>query len=94
MSTDLIFGKAKYTVPFTCVCPNDKEVIEYEAVLTSDKVIMVEDIISFVKSFKDKSLYQEDITDKISLHFNCSVCTFGTHQGVFIRCKVKKRPMI
>ena len=78
----------KYTVKFTSKCPNDNEDIHYEATIITNSMIMVEDIVSFSKTFLLKPYYQEDITQEFFNKFLCSVKTFGTHQGVKLECEI------
>lgn len=76
----------KYKFNFTCICPNDKEAIYYEAIIESSNTIMVEDINEYALTLNKLELYQEDITLLISEKFKSKVTTFGTHQGVDIEC--------
>jgi len=76
----------KYKFNFTCICPNDKEVIHYEAIIETSETIMVEDINEYARSLNKLELYQEDITLLISEKFKSKVTTFGTHQGIEIEC--------
>jgi len=78
----------KYTVKFTSKCPNDNEDIHYEATIITNSMIMVEDIVSFSKTFLIKPYYQEDITQEFFDRFLCSVKTFGIHQGVKLECEI------
>jgi hypothetical protein len=84
----------KYTFNLTCICPNDKETISYKAVIETQKMIMVEDINDYIYSLSDKEMFQESLTDKILAEFSVRnalprvhVTTFGTHQGVKIKCE-------
>ena len=79
----------KYTVKFTSKCPNDNEDIHYEATIITNSMIMVEDIVSFSKTFFLKPHYQEDITQEFFDQFCGTIKTFGIHQGVKLECKIK-----
>ena len=52
-------------------------------------MIMVEDIVSFSKTFLLKPHYQEDITQEFFDQFCGTIKTFGIHQGVKLECKIK-----
>ncbi len=78
----------KYTVHFTCLCPNDNETISYKTIIETTQMIMVEDINDYVFSLSKDKMYQEDVTEKIATKFKSSVTTFGSHQGVEIECKI------
>ena len=78
--------KCKYTVSFSVICPSDKEVISYKAIIETDKMIMVENIHDYVFRLKDVEMFQEDVTKMLSDWFDSKVTTFGTHQGIDIEC--------
>ena len=78
----------KYTVHFSCLCPNDGEEIHYKAVIETGKMLMVEDIKKYLLSLKDAKMLQEDMTVLLAAKFEAEVVTFGRHQEVNIECNV------
>ena len=72
----------KYTYGFAVICPNDGEHIYYTLVITSGKVIMVEDIISKCSTFKTE--YQEAMADKLLKEFGGFQSLTAVHQRVEI----------
>ena len=79
--------KVSYHLKFFCICPSDGEEIEYSAEIVTDKIILVEDIKSFVKKFKNEKMYQEHLTELISKQFSSRVVTFAIHQDVEVVCE-------
>lgn len=76
----------KYTLKFTALCPNNKDVVdEYKISIYTKKLIEVEKIIKYLKKFKNKACYQEQLTKKISKHFNAKVILKGYHFNVKIK---------
>lgn len=75
-----------YTVQFTCKCPSDDEVISYKAKIYSEDFVLAEDLFSYVSSFEDSKMYQEQITELLKEKYNCKVITWGTHHFVDIEC--------
>lgn len=63
-------------------CPSDKELIKYSLSITTDKTIMVENLIEFVKQIKED--YQESIADSLFKKFGGFSVLSATHQGVTI----------
>jgi len=87
--------KCKYTVSFSVICPSDKEVINYKAIIETNRMIMVEDINDYVFRLKDLEIFQEGLTKKlkdeltIASEEDIKITTFGTHQGVDIECVIE-----
>lgn len=74
-----------YKYKFRAVCPNDLKVKDwYEVFIYSKTMIMAEDIVKYFESFKEKAIFQEDLTIEISEHFECKVKLIGDHLGVMI----------
>jgi hypothetical protein len=83
--------KIKYTLKFKSICPSDKDVIEYKAIIHSNgrDFTLVEDMKKFVENFEKEEHFQEDITQLLADQFQGKVVTYGTHQGVKIKCVIK-----
>lgn len=80
----------KYKTEFTGLCPNDKNLIDnYKITIHSEKMIMVEKINEYLSKFKNKAIYQEDLTIEISDYFNCKIKLTGIHLGVKIKSIAK-----
>lgn len=92
--------KNKYKTTFTSLCPNNNEVNNYVVIFKTNDFVMVEDIIKYLKYFKDKKIYQEDIAKHLILKFHGdlsegrrqvfkgSIILIGNHGGVEITTKV------
>ncbi len=80
-----------YITEFTGKCPNNKKIVDnYKIKISSKSFIMVEDLKAYLKSFKNKAVYQEDLTKKIAKRFpKCKVCLIGDHLGVTIKSIAK-----
>ena len=83
--------KIKYTVNFKSICPSDKDIIDYKAIIHSNgrDFVLVEDIKKFVSNFENQEHFQESLTKIIADQFNSKVVTYGTHQDVKIKCVMK-----
>ena len=85
--------KIAYNFNVTCVCPNDKEKINYYVTIETETTIMVEDILDMSLNVAYKEMFQEDLTEELYLQVerNChlinKIITRGTHQGVTIVCE-------
>ena len=91
--------KNKYTAKMTALCPNNGEKDNYTVTIETNQFWQVEDIIYYTSSFKNRKIYQEDLTEylvkrlhstKTSPNYNRRqgfigrITITGTHQGVEI----------
>ena len=85
--------KISYNFNVTCVCPNDKEKINYYVSIETEVTIMVEDILDISLNVAYKEVFQEDLTEELYLQFERNnysinkIITRGIHQGVTIVCE-------
>jgi hypothetical protein len=61
--------KIAYNFNVTCVCPNDKEKINYYVTIETETTIMVEDILDMSLNVAYKEMFQEDLTEELYLQF-------------------------
>lgn len=81
-----------YTTKFTARCPVDDRVTDdYTLMIEADEMIKVEDLLAVLNVYRDKAMFQEEITQDIALRFaECGkVRTSGTHSGVLTVCEVE-----
>ena len=81
--------KNSYSHKFVAVCPSDGEKIVYSITITTEKMIMVEDIrrrLSLINTG-----YQETIADELFEHFGGRQVIEAEHQGVKITTERKGR---
>ena len=85
--------KTTYDFHVTCVCPNDKEKINYYVTIETEVTIMVEDILDMSLNVAYKEMFQEDLTEELYLQFERNdqpinkIITRVIHQGVTIVCE-------
>lgn len=78
----------KYIAKFTALCPNNSKVVdEYTIIIKTKNMIEVEEIIKYLKSLQNKSVFQEKLTKKIAKHFNAKVKLIGWHFNIKVVCK-------
>ncbi len=85
-----------YKTSFTALCPNNDSVDNYIVSFETGNFIMIEDIQEYLRYFKGKKIYQEDIAKHLinKFHGNLNegrrdkfvgtIILIGTHQGVEI----------
>jgi hypothetical protein len=66
-------------------CPVDDAIDSYDVLITTNRLIKVEDIIKAASDLL-QPLFQEDITQQLAVRLNCCVRTVGYHSGVKTTC--------
>lgn len=80
--------KVKHELTMTTVCPVDESVDTYDVEITLHRLVKVEDIAEILASFKDRSIFQENLTQEIAhiLAPWSKVRTIGVHSGIRTTC--------
>lgn len=74
--------RVTHTLTVAAVCPVDGLPDVYEATVTAERVVKVEDILKIAASFARRKVYQEQVTSEMARKLGCSVRTVGYHSGV------------
>ena len=77
-----------YEFRFTSRCPVDNRQDNYHCKLSSDKMILAEDILAFCDRVEMEKNYQEDLAGMMKEIFSAEVHLIGWHKGVKITSTV------
>ena len=71
-----------HKLTITAQCPVNDTHDVYTCVVTTDRVIKVEDILSLTKPYADQKIFQEDLCQELHKKLKCRVQLTGVHSGV------------
>lgn len=71
-----------HTLQITAICPIDEKPDVYECVITTSRIIPVEEIIKAVDGLKNTKAFQEEICQDLHRQLACEVKLVGYHSGV------------
>lgn len=75
----------EYSTVCRAVCPVDHTIRDvYTMTLRTLKFIPVEDIVATIKEVESMQIYQEELTTRFSVVFDCECTLIGHHSGVKI----------
>lgn len=78
---------AEYRLHVVSGCPADHKLDCYDCVIRSSRTITAESIQEAVASFRERKLYQEDLTQELHRMLAAEVETIGWHSGVMVRVR-------
>jgi hypothetical protein len=77
----------EYVLPLVCRCPVDSTVVDsYTVTVTAAGMIRVEDLVAELDKYRDRVIFQEDVTRALANALGARVETVGSHSGVKTRC--------
>lgn len=76
----------KYRLTVTATCPVDETTDVYELTVRTSGMLEVEEILSAVKRYTAKPIFQERLTFVLAMTLQSEVTTKGTHSGVKTVC--------
>jgi GTP cyclohydrolase I len=79
--------KVDYRLTVTARCPSDSGVDVYDITVTSDRMVLVEDILKIADQFGDRAIYQEELTEEMAAALDATVTSRGQHYGVDTTCE-------
>ena len=71
----------KHTFQVRAVCPINGDIDQYECEVSLTTLVVCETLIAEAAEYKDRSLYQEQLTLELAERWNATVRTKGTHVG-------------
>ena len=74
--------KATHILTITARCPKNNERDEYECIVLTERLLLVETILAEAAKFEDTKIYQEDLCQKLAETLGCVVTLIGMHSGV------------
>lgn len=76
----------EYVCELRCRCPKNREVKDfYIMTLRTYRMIEVEEILKEVALVADDVIFQEDLTLRMAVVFDCECTLEGTHSNVAVR---------
>lgn len=76
----------EYVCKCCCRCPKNPQVMdEYVMTLRTYRMIEAETILAEVETVKDDAIFQEELTLRMSVVFDCECTMEGDHSGVAVR---------
>lgn len=70
-----------------CLCPADNKTVDsYRVTVSTDRMILVEDLLRDAKQFEGRAIFQEELTEKLASLLKARIETVGRHSGVETRC--------
>lgn len=79
--------KVSHHLTMIAQCPADGRLDHYDVIVECSRVIAVEKILEEVARFKDRRLYQEEVTSILAKRLRAKVITTGFHSGVKTVCE-------
>jgi hypothetical protein len=73
----------RYSVKFKAKCPNNGAIIDYSLRIETDEMIMVEELLQFIKKHSSEG-FHEQIADDLVQSFGGSQYLVATHENVKI----------
>ena len=77
--------KVEHHLQGMAVCPVDGTLDTYSVIVRCHRLIPVEEIRDVLLAFKDRRIFQEDMTHDLACILACEVETIGIHSGVRTR---------
>lgn len=74
--------RVTHSLTVTAICPVDGLPDVYQVTITAARVVRVEDILETAASYKDRKIFQEELTHDMARKLACCVKSVGYHSGV------------
>ena len=74
--------RVTHSLEIKSICPVDNKPDVCKCVITTERIIPVEDILAAAKEVEDTKAYQENICQELHRRLSCQVRLVGYHSGV------------
>jgi NADPH-dependent 7-cyano-7-deazaguanine reductase QueF len=80
--------RVEYTLEVTALCPADDRLDVYAVTVRATRTIPVEDILKAAAGFRERKVFQEELTAEFHRALTAEVESVGWHSGVRTVCTV------
>lgn len=79
--------KIQHWLTVTSKCPVQDRLNSYRLKVTTDRLVMIEDILKACEELTKEAMCQETLTQSLCDRIACAVTSYGWHSGVHTVCE-------
>jgi NADPH-dependent 7-cyano-7-deazaguanine reductase QueF len=83
---------ARHQFELRALCPANGALDVYEVTIEVNRLVRCEDLLELAATYREKKIFQEDLTNQLAMKLNCHVVTIGHHCGQQVKTRCEAYP--